>query len=250
MEYYDSSIVELAILTMLKHIISSGDSARLLINALVDGTYDETVYIFSGVLRLWLECVSKQVQPNLMVSIELSDFLSTRQTQPGVPQFETEQTSYDREKERFIRRVIDVDNALHNFIKFATEVADESHTLRSGMLAAGCLALVLFAFANQDFKLPGLLDISGRQGSKKRNESRRREPFQPLSLSAINTDASTLSDLIRSPKFRRTWQGRRFETRLALCSSLVHTLLKEDGSVNDRYAMTHSLFNKIVAVDS
>jgi hypothetical protein len=237
---------------MLKHIVLSGDSARHLMNALAESSYEDSVYIFSGVLRLWLECVGMQVQKILAPESDHSSILSARLFRGGVvPEVESEQTSYDREKERFIRKIVDVDNALLNLIKFATETANESATARSGLLDAGGLALVLFAFINPDFKLSGLVYNSTKQGTKRGGGPGPREASlcQPLSLSAINAEASTLSVSIRSPKFRRTWEGRRFQTRLALCSSLVYSLLGEDG-MDDRHAVTRALFRKIVATDS
>jgi len=247
--FYDSEVIKLAFLAMLKHIVLSGDSARHLLNALAESSYEDAVYIFSGVLRLWLECVGMQVQRNLTPESEFSNFLGGRPCSV-VPQVEQEQTSYDREKDRFMRKIVDVDNALLNFIKFATETANESATTRSGLLDAGGLALVLFAFVNPDFKLSGLIDNSATTKREAGPGHREASLYQPLSLSAINAEASTLSVLIRSSKFRRTWQGRRFQTRLAHCSSLVYNLLGEDGRTDDRQAVMCALFREIVATDS
>ena len=234
---------------MLKHIVLSGDSARHLINALAENSYEELTYIFSGVLRLWLECVSMQLKKYSPPESSLSGILDVRIFRSAVPQIEPEKTSYDHEKDRFIRKISDVDSALLNLIEFAKETADESATMRLGILDAGGLALVLCAFASVDFQLSGLVNNSVMQGNRRASGLGHRV-CEPLPMSAINAEASALSVLIHSSKFRRTWHGRRFQTRLALCSSLVYSLLGEDGRTDDRYEVASALFRKIVSVDS
>jgi hypothetical protein len=236
---------------MLKHIVLSGESARHLINVLAETSYEEVVYIFSAILRLWLECVSIQVQPGFLPESELISSKIFGGT-AVMPQIKREKTSYDHEQDHFIRKIADVDNALLNLIKFATEATNESPTMRHGILDAGGLAFVLFAFVSPDFKLPGLVDDLARQGVKRGGVSDNRESsqYQPLSMDAINAEASTLSVLIRSSKFRQTWQSRRFKTRLALCSSLVYSMLEEDGGMDDRHTVARLIFREIIAVHS
>jgi hypothetical protein len=233
---------------MLKHIVLSGDSARHLINVLAETSYEEVVYIFSAILRLWLECVSIQVQPGFLPESELISSKIFGGT-AVMPQSKREKTSYDHEQDHFIGKIADVDSALFNLIKFATEATNESPTMRRGILDAGGLAFVLFAFVSPDFKLPGLVDGLARQRGGV-PDNRESSQYQPLSMDAINSEASTLSVLIRSSKFRQTWQSRRFKTRLALCSSLVYSMLEEDGGMDDRHTVARLIFREIIAVHS
>lgn len=46
-QFYDSAIVELAFLSMLQHVVVSGDSAQHLMDALAQGSHQDTVHVFS-----------------------------------------------------------------------------------------------------------------------------------------------------------------------------------------------------------
>lgn len=241
-QFYDAETVDWAFLAILKHITLSGDSARHLTRILARSFQDNAVYIVSGILRLWLECVTRQVQDGL------SSALKTPHSQSSTPLIEIDKSPQDREKDRLFRKVVGVETPLHNVIRFATQLAGESAAMRLGMLEAGCPALVLTAFASAEFTMPSLLHLT-KQGRRKPTSGRKEsaEPF-PLSLAAINAEASTLSVLVRQPRFRAGWEGQKFQTRLALCASLVGALLVEDRRVDDCYGVTRALFRTIIDI--
>jgi len=64
-QFYDSEIVDLAFLAMLKQILLTGSSAVPLVDAIAQISHQDIIVIFSGVLRLWLECIQIQVQTQL-----------------------------------------------------------------------------------------------------------------------------------------------------------------------------------------
>ena len=165
-----------------------------------------------------------------------------------------DQSFYSQEKSRLFRRTSNVDIASYNITKFATTAAHHSANIRTGMLNAGALSLVLIAFTNVDFQLVGLMD--GSKGNKKKREvpSRRGESSQsahlaalPFPLDAIEAEASTLTILIHTAAFRRSWTDESFDMRRHLCSMFVDSLLEEHGVITGRYVWTRALFTKILA---
>ena len=256
---YDSEMVELAFLSTLKFIVLSGNSARHLISALAQGSHQDTVRVFSGVIQLWLECVSIQThsEPNAAkhsdgLTSNASMSVSSGSTPPV--KINEDPRLYGREKADFFDKIVNVDKYLYNIIKFATDTAGQSMTIRRGMLDAGCLSLVLSAFANDDFKLPGLTDAVWKQARKSGIKSGRKETvvggnslLAPIPSAVINAEASKLSVLMRNAKFRAAWQGQRFDTRRSLCLSLVDNLLGDgDRDMDDAYSVTRALFKTIL----
>src|ERR1700685_4011100 len=65
-EFYDSEIVELAFLTILKHVLESGHHARYLIKSIEKCPREGIVCIFAGTIRLWLECLAMQIRDDTL----------------------------------------------------------------------------------------------------------------------------------------------------------------------------------------
>lgn len=249
----------MAFLALLKQIVLSGGTAHHLLNVLAECSYEDTVRVFSGVIHLWLECIGLQIKND-------SAARAARQSEPNVysetfgksmhvPPVEklTVKTFYDQAKKDLHDKILDVDIALYNIIQFATKAAELNTTVRSGMLDAGSLVLVLTAFANHNFKLAGLVSMPGKDGKPKGAKPEYRESSDPtascpfsLPVAAMNAGASTLLVVMRYTAFRDFWGNHRFDTRLSLCSSLVDSLLGRDreqwGSRE-----TRTLFKEIVS---
>jgi len=244
-EFYDSEIVELAFLTILKHILESGRHARYLIKAIEKCSYKDIVYIFSGTIRLWLECVATHT---LRHTTPLNNIRGI--TEVEIP-IHVDDCFHDREKSRLFEKATGADAALNNIIKFATKAAHCSTTIRRGMLDAGSLSLVIVAFFSADFQLPGLVDVSRKKRKKTEGQSERGanlgSVYSPIPSDVIRAEAVTLTALIHTPIFRQTWAAEAFNTRRYLCSLLVDGLLGRRGEMDERYAWTNALFRKILA---
>jgi len=257
-QFYDSEIVDLGFLTILRQIVLRGSSAQHLIRIFGRSSHDDTVRIFSGIIHLWLECIEMQVKNDVEArahrQANIFSVVEQRSVSGSIPKFEiVHKTFYSREKSRIFAQILNLDTALYNVIEFAAATAKRNANVRLGMLDAGCLALVLTAFANADFRLSSLTDAPRMDGKAKgakpgHRENSGAETLPPYSLTAINAEASTLSVFIHTPKFNKLWQGQRLDTRLSLCSSLVYSLLGRD-EVDEGYEVTRALFRKIVAVD-
>lgn len=241
---------------MLKQIVFN--RANLLISVLANGSHESTVRVFSGLIRLWLQCIGMQI--NNEVEGRANDPMtlwssSHESTTALIPKVEAvHKTFCSQEKEAFMMKMMNADRALYHMLRFATETAKQSETVRLGMLDGGSLALVLIAFANVDFRLSGLVAASRKEKMPKGTKSSPRsnvdaEASPPISLAAINAEASTLSFFIHSARFNESWQGQRLGTRLSLCSSLVYSLLGEDKVTDEAYEVTRALFMKIVTID-
>jgi hypothetical protein len=159
---------------------------------------------------------------------------------------------YDQEKTRLFRKASNVDVASFNITKFVTTAAHRSMHIRAGLLNAGALSCVLIAFANTDFQLLSLMDGLKEKGKKKEAQARHRESPEsaipatpPISLEAIEAEASTLTVLMHTTTFRRAWADESFNMRRHLCSLLVDSLL-EEHIVAGRYVWTRALFGKIL----
>lgn len=254
-QLYDQEIVELAFLSTLKFIVLSGSSARHLMNVVTLGSHQDTVRVFSGVIRLWLECVSIQTHSAVRAT-QYSDSISSP-TFEGISSgtalpVNEDPRFYACEKAAFLSKIVNVDKYIYNIIKFATDTAEQNTAIRWGMVEAGCLALVLTAFVNDDFKLSSLTDAVEKEGRKRRSKPGRRETpdadisfLTPIPSTTINAEASRLSILIRNAKFRATWEGQRFNTRRALSLSLVNNLLWNEDVAHE-HVVTHALFKKIL----
>jgi hypothetical protein len=238
---------------MLKHIVLSGSSALHLMNVLARGSRDDTGDAFSGVILLWLDCISMQIQKHdesRGTHFDMMTFTGlTRSSE--LPPIRADKSLFDREKEHLVLQIVDNDGPLLKIIKFTTMAAEQNTFIRLGMLDAGSLALVLTAFANADFRLPNLLNVLRKDGKGKKGKLGRREVLDeptPLRLSttAINAEASALSVLIHTAKFVKPWRGERLDTRLSLSSSLVDSLLGKDRVLDNEYEVTRALFREIV----
>jgi hypothetical protein len=172
----------------------------------------------------------------------------------AVPQLEDIHKAFcSREKEAIMVKIMNLDTALYHMLRFATEAAKQNATVRLAMLGAGSLALPLTAFANAEFRLSSLISDLGKeapQGAKlgiSNNVDAKASP--PISLAAINAEASTLSFVFHSSKFKKSWYGQSLSTRLSLCSSLVFSLLGKDEWPDEGYEVTRALFRKIFVVE-
>ena len=114
-QFYESAIVEFACLSMLKNIVLSRDSALNLMNFLARGSREDTDHVFSGVIRLWLDCISIQVQSdddtrtgysNDAMSGKQNSGVTSEQPQIGINQ------SFNRENNRLGLKMVDIDSAL------------------------------------------------------------------------------------------------------------------------------------------
>jgi hypothetical protein len=248
-QFYDAEVVDLALLVTLKQIVSN--RAEPLISVLANSSHESTVHLFSGLIRLWLECTRLQINSELDSCININNSFEYM----TVPQVETVHKSFsNQEREAFMVQTMNTDTALYHMLRFATETAKQNDTVRLGVLDGGSLALVLMAFANIEFRLSGLVSVPRKEGVPKGTKSGYRsnvdaEASEPISLAAINAEASALSIFIHSPKFNDSWQGKRLSTRLSLCSSLVNSLFGRDNVADEGYEVTRALFKKIVTVD-
>lgn len=257
-EHYGSDIVDMAFLTLLKQIVLCGETQHLL-NVLAEGSREDTVRVFSGINRLWLEFIARQVSSDTVArTAEDMEWVATPAEYIYFPKplVITHQTFkyYDKIKQNLLHKIKEVDIALYRVIWFATQAAKQNTTVRLGMLDAGSLVLVLTAFASHDFKLAGLVSMPEQGGQAKGAESRDREgtvakasSSLPISVYAMNAGASTLLVSMRYATFREFWGEKRFNVRLSLCSSLVGNLLggdKDEGGSRE----TRSLFKEIVGL--
>lgn len=254
-EHYDSDIVDMAFLTLMKQIILCGATQHLL-NILAEGSREDTVRVFSGINRLWLEFIAQQVSSDRVAMIaEDMEWAACPADYIHLPQplVITHQTFkyYDQIKQNLLHKIKEVDIALYRIILFATQAAKQNTTVRLGMLDAGTLVLVLTAFASHDFKLAGLVSMGEQGGQVKGAATRDKEgkasSSLPISVYAMNAGASTLLISMRYVTFRESWGEKRFNVRLSLCSSLVGSLLGADGDEGGSRE-TRSLFKEIVGL--
>lgn len=249
-QFYDAETVKWAFLAALKHITAHGESARHLIRLLARSFHDDIVYLLSGVLRLWLECVSHQVQESLRSASRAAECFGRGRFDAGFDAeqpitVEVDKSAYDRERERLLRKVVGLEAAAHNILKFATQLASESAAMRVGLLEAGSLVLVLATFANEEFTMPSLLYLT-KLGKRKTMVAHLQPTPAPVPLSVINAEASTLSLLIYQPAFRAGWESQRLQTRLSLCAILVDALFVDGPRGSDGcYEISRALCRKI-----
>jgi hypothetical protein len=248
--FYDSGVVQLAFLAMFKQILLHGDSAAHLIRAIAQCSLEDRINIFSCIIRMWIECIRKQIQNE---SIYLQAGIKGREDRlsPGAS-IDVDANFHSREMNRLFEKVSNADMALYNIIIFATDAARWSGSVRRAMLDAGALSLVIVAFVNADF-LPSNLMIAGRKGKQKEVKSERTRNVDvqchtsfPIPSDVIQAEASTLAVLMHDPAFRGSWRDKQLSIRRRLCTSLVNALLGDFGQRDDRHAWTRSLFRKIV----
>jgi hypothetical protein len=240
----------MATLSLLKHIVLGGDSAVQLMDVLGQGSREDINWVFSGIIRVWLDCIAIQIQTGYDDRRGLHELRGDSMPSifaGGLPPVRTEQGL--SETWRFGEKMVGVDNYLYNLLKFTIKAAGRQTSIRLGIVDAGGLVLVLTAFANAEFPLSSLVTITKEGGvtTSTRLDGTKVSNEGLLSPAKINTEALALSGLIRSPKFTKPWKGERMEARLSLCSLFVDTLLKDDKE----YGVTRGLFKKIfAAVDS
>lgn len=241
---------------MLKNAVASNDRGHGLMNIIVRGSEEDVKRVFSGLVRLWFECIASQMKSEedtadgnasgTMMGITFESQAS------GLPSaIVVERTVLEREKVRFFQKIYGINSALSAMINFTSKCAQASHIVRKAILDAGALALVLSAFAHIDYKLGGLVDTFGstkHQGTKSpRRDITNVGSTSAFPLATINAEASTLSVLIRNPKFQKNWPANRFANRRALCATLVDSLFGGDAEQDNQYALTRALFGKIVS---
>jgi hypothetical protein len=242
---------------MLKHIVFDGDSTGHLISALAACPLKDSVYICSGVIRLWLECIEMQIQNQLLYGGSSHDKIPYAKTHElrlalTTDPINTDRHFYDREKTHLFERVSNVDAALYKIIFFCTEAAKTTTIIRRALLDAGALSLVIVAFITSDFLPSTLMDLGGKRKHRETQSAHIAaahghyyEPFH-IPLEVIHTEALTLSLLMHNATFRKSWSDKHFRMRKRLSSSLVDALLGDLGVANDGYASTRALFQKIV----
>jgi len=139
----------------------------------------------------------------------------------------------------------------YNILKFAATAARRHHSIRSCMLDAGALSLVVAAFISTGFLASSLFNFM--RESDKVTKSKPKHPHinahthTPIPSDVILDEAATLSTLIHDPSFRNHWDGRHFNHRRHLCSLLVDSLLGNDWAKDDKYRWTRAVFRKILA---
>jgi hypothetical protein len=256
-QFYDSEIVELAFLAMLKQILLAGSSAVHLVDAIAQITHQDIISIFSGIIQLWLESVRLQVQTQVTygTGIGLLGFTEER-SMTHATALPDDYNLYDREKHCLFRKTLNLDTTLYNIIKFSAMAARRHRTIRFCMLDAGVLSLVITAFVNADFLAPSLVNLTLKKGKRMKVQSagagnRYNQdcllPPPPISSDVIQAEASVLSVLMHRAAFRGTWHRQQFNDRRRLCSLLVHSLLGNFGETDDKYIWTRALFQKILA---
>lgn len=75
--FYDREIVDLAALVMIQCILTSGESAHLVMDSVASISEAEMVYILADVSRLWLECAFAGI-PSDLDAMELQRLLPTQ----------------------------------------------------------------------------------------------------------------------------------------------------------------------------
>lgn len=243
---------------MLKHVLMSGRSAQHLINAIAQISFQDTIRVFSGIIRIWLEWIVMQEKVDRVSEITTATSFTTSQSDSGgVPlPIDTDRSFFGREMKRLLQKVLYVDSAAHNVIQFFIETAHRNMTLRRGLLEAGALSLVLATFTNIGFQFSGLIDnfeITKRRRKKGQTEksyadwSLERLSCSPIPLDVIHADAAMLTVWMQYPSFREAWSAEQLTMRWALCSSLVNSLLGDLRDIDEKYVWTRALFTKILA---
>jgi hypothetical protein len=238
--------------------VFSGNTAQHLMNVLAECSHDDTVRIFAGILRLWLECIAVQIENDAIArDLDVKDYSGLGKEQfvevESYGEILIQQCFYNQSKANLWDKIVDVEAAFIRVVQFATRAAQQGNIIRLAMLDAGILVLVLAAFANSHFKLTGLVNmltqeekmkVKATKSGRDTNIDPASAPL-PLPVVTMNAGASTLLVLMRFPTFRQFWGEHRFNTRLSLCGLLVDSLFGDDG--NDGGSReTRNLFKEIV----
>src|ERR1700736_4727135 len=107
---------------MLKQILSNGGSALHLVDAIAQCSAQDIIIIFSGVIRLWLECVQQQASnqskynETVLHSSQMNkrDFCDQRFSPDAA--LSDDDTFHNREKHHLFEKVSNVDIALYRII--------------------------------------------------------------------------------------------------------------------------------------
>jgi hypothetical protein len=254
--FYDDEIVDIAFLAMLKQILSRGDSTLHLIDAIAQIDPQDIVLVFSGVIRLWLECMQTQINTqftyggNLLIGL----WGNERETPLDAPTFsmDVDQNFHDREKKRLLGGASNKSTATYNILKFAATAAHRHNSIQSCMLDAGALSLVVTAFINVDFLASSLINFRWEGGKVSRPKPKHAmninaDAHTPIPSDVILDEAATLSTLIHTPSFRHNWDERHFNNRRHLSLLLVDSLLGSNWAKDDNYRWTRAVFRKILA---
>ena len=242
--FYYPEIVDLALLVMMKSILTSGKSAHQLMDSIARIPEAEMVCILAGVMQLWLECILSSISSDLdAMEPQYSKGFFPYNNRPTA--IDLDNSFYDREKDYIFRRVSNVDAAAHNLLEFYTAAAKRHDSVRIGLLQAGVVSIVLSTFVSAEYRLPR---ISRALGLDQRNGNRvkRKRPLQPLPLHTINDDAFTLTILMLDPQFYENWDIRQLAMRRALCSRLVDSLMGNSRPLDAKYQWSSVLCKKII----
>jgi hypothetical protein len=243
---------------MLKQILLSEESPTRLVTAITQGSLEDIIRIWSGIIRLWLECIQLQVH-NESTFGSWSSSHAIHQINAWedrlVPEtsVEVDENLFLREKTQLFQKVSNSDVALYNIIRFAIDTARTSPTLCCGMLEAGALSLVIVAFINEDFQPSDLINVATRKGKQNEMKSRgtanaddQYHTASPIPLDIICAAGSTLSALMQINAFRQSWGGNKFNVRRYRCSLLVDILLNS-WELDERYTGTWAIFRMIAS---
>jgi hypothetical protein len=157
--FYDAEVVDLVFLATLKQI-----KAEPFISVLANNSHESTARVFSGLIRLWLQCTGLQIN-----DVNTQTMAHSHLEYVTVPQVETVHKPFcNQEREALMVQIMNNHISLYHMLRFATE------TVRLGALDRGSLALVLAAFANIEFRLSGLISVPRTEGIPKGTQSGRR----------------------------------------------------------------------------
>jgi hypothetical protein len=170
--------------------------------------------------------------------------------------YDNEKSLLFRKIEAIQRRVLPLnDRPLHHILEFVAATAQNSMTVRWGLLDAGILALVLVAFMDGvPSLLSGILNTwKPRQLHHDPNQSPANgvnmtppeTNTMAISLDLINAEASKLLLLCQAPPVQALFRSEIFIKRRKLCSSLVDMLLGHGHGWDDTYAETRYLITQI-----
>lgn len=254
-QFYEAETVKLAELSMLRHIVVSGDTARHLMEAIAGCSRQDAAHIFTGFVRLWLECAYFTMRgetPELPYMEESQD-PQVRKGTSRIPDLPVEgKLGFGAfEKNRLLRKISNVDEALYNVLEFVLRACQCSVDVHLGMLDAGVLGLILAAFTNAEY-YPSAL-IAAKKGDHLDSARQERETVDvgrslpmAIPLDVIHAETSQLALLMGNPAFRQCWRDDQFSDRLRLCSTLLDALLDDRGEMDDDWVSTRDVLGGLL----
>ncbi|KAF7969941.1 hypothetical protein HWV62_25561 [Athelia sp. TMB] len=246
LQFYDQEIVNLSTLAILKHVLSSGNSARHLIAIIAQSKPQHITLIFSKIVWLWAECCLSQITEKVMGDPHLG--WDRSQFVVGIVAPVVDTSFYGREKTRLWERASNSDTAVYNILHFTTRAAGFGLPMRQAMMDAGVLALVPLAYVNQRFQTEKMLECVKHPRCGSRGEA------YPIPLDVINAEAATLASLVATPGFRANWSGQAYMARRAACSQFLKVLFGNAGEsgqsseLEEKYWWMRALYQKIVVL--